>query len=67
MASDNASGIVIEPLNDNLTELKGAFNGPEGSVYEGGRFEVLITIPDSYPFQPLKMRFITKCARAAHR
>lgn len=31
-----------------------------GTAYEGGRFEVDITAPDRYPFEPLKIKFVTK-------
>merc|ERR1719251_121019 len=31
-----------------------------GTVYEGGSFEVDIVIPQSYPFEPPKMKFMTK-------
>lgn len=27
--------------------------------YEGGWYEVDIIIPDAYPFEPVKMKFIT--------
>ena len=33
---------------------------PEGSPYEGGVFVVDIVIPQSYPFEPPKMKFETK-------
>lgn len=47
-------------LSDSPFHLVGTFPGPEGSPYEKGLFDVDIQIPDSYPFQPLKMKFITK-------
>ncbi|KPV72457.1 uncharacterized protein RHOBADRAFT_18109, partial [Rhodotorula graminis WP1] len=31
-----------------------------GTAYEGGRFEVDIVAPDRYPFEPLKIKFVTK-------
>merc|ERR1719251_135472 len=31
-----------------------------GTVYEGGSFEVDIVIPQSYPFEPPKMKLLTK-------
>lgn len=41
-------------------KLTGKIKGPEGSVYEGGLFEVDIQIPMQYPFEPPKMKFVTK-------
>ncbi|KDQ51574.1 hypothetical protein JAAARDRAFT_41035 [Jaapia argillacea MUCL 33604] len=58
--NDKTSKITLELVDESPFHLKGAFPGPEGTPYEGGHFEVDIRIPDSYPFQPLKMKFITK-------
>ncbi|GAA5842783.1 hypothetical protein JCM11251_001490 [Rhodosporidiobolus azoricus] len=55
------SGITITPVDaDSLDKFVGSFPGPEGTAYDGGRFEVSIEAPPRYPFEPLKMRFITK-------
>jgi len=40
--------------------LRATILGPEGTPYEGGRFEVEITVPRSYPFTSPKCRFLTK-------
>ena len=54
---DKASNITVETVQpDNLTHLKGTFQGPEGTPYEGGHFEVDISVPSNYPFGPLKMK-----------
>ncbi|KAI0629968.1 ubiquitin-conjugating enzyme/RWD-like protein [Trametes polyzona] len=58
--NDKASKITIDLVDDNPFHLIGAFDGPEDTPYEGGRFQVDIVIPDNYPFQPVKMKFITK-------
>ncbi|TFK48842.1 hypothetical protein OE88DRAFT_1713928 [Heliocybe sulcata] len=58
--NDKSSKIELELVDDSPFHLKGSFPGPEETPYEGGHFEVDIRIPDSYPFQPLKMKFITK-------
>ena len=34
--------------------------GPEGTVYEGGRFGVEVTIPEGYPFSAPGFRFTTR-------
>jgi len=60
--NDTISNIQVEPAGpeEDFTHLKGTFEGPGGTPYEGGRFEIEIKIPLEYPFQPPVMRFITK-------
>ncbi|GKY95167.1 hypothetical protein MPSEU_000480200 [Mayamaea pseudoterrestris] len=58
---DDTSGVKARPINpDDLRHLKGEVLGPSGTVYEGGLFEIDIVIPPNYPFEPPKMKFITK-------
>ncbi|KAL1410901.1 Ubiquitin-conjugating enzyme E2 1 [Vanrija pseudolonga] len=57
---DKDSQITIELVDNNPFHLIGAFPGPSDTPYEGGYYEVDIVIPDSYPFEPVKMKFITK-------
>ncbi|KAF9465718.1 ubiquitin-conjugating enzyme/RWD-like protein [Collybia nuda] len=58
--NDKTSNIRIDLIDESPFHLKGSFPGPEGTPYQGGHFEVDIVIPESYPFQPVKMKFITK-------
>ena len=78
--NDKQSRVTIDLVDDSPFHLIGSFDGPEGTPYEGGRFQVVrlllpslpttpslhvqrnqdIVIPDNYPFQPVKMKFITK-------
>ena len=58
---DKTSGVKAVPVSEgNLRHLKGTIKGPEGTCYEGGVFEIDIQIPKQYPFEPPKMKFITK-------
>ena len=58
---DKTSGVKATPVSDkDLRHLKGTIQGPLGTCYEGGVFEVDIKIPNQYPFEPPKMKFITK-------
>ncbi|XP_022919557.1 ubiquitin-conjugating enzyme E2-22 kDa [Onthophagus taurus] len=52
--------IKVEPVNNSYTELKGEIAGPPDTPYEGGNFILEIKIPETYPFNPPKVRFITK-------
>ncbi len=54
------SGVELALVNDDLTELSGKIKGPPDTPYEGGTFSVEIKIPDTYPFNPPKVRFVTK-------
>ena len=45
---------------EDMTHLKGSFQGPPGTPYEGGTYVIDITIPQEYPFRPPIMRFDTK-------
>ncbi|THH31619.1 hypothetical protein EUX98_g2574 [Antrodiella citrinella] len=58
--NDKTSNISVELVDNSPFHLIGSFLGPEETPYEGGHFQVDIIIPDSYPFQPVKMKFITK-------
>jgi len=55
-----ASGVQLELVNDDLTELSGTIKGPPDTPYEGGTYKLEIKIPDTYPFNPPRVRFITK-------
>ena len=47
-------------VNNDFRHWKGVINGPGDSVYEGGKFQIDIKIPDKYPYVPPKMQFDTK-------
>ncbi|KAK0399222.1 hypothetical protein QR680_002945 [Steinernema hermaphroditum] len=54
------SGICVEMLNENFTKLQGQIRGPADSPYENGTFLLDIEIPNDYPFQAPKVKFLTK-------
>lgn len=60
--SDTLSKITANLLGngDDLTHLKGSFNGPSGTPYEGGTYVIDVRIPNDYPFKPPIMRFDTR-------
>jgi len=57
---DASANITIDLVDNSPFHLKGSFPGPKDTPYEGGIFEVDIVIPESYPFKPMQMKFITK-------
>ncbi|XP_068617348.1 ubiquitin-conjugating enzyme E2-22 kDa [Battus philenor] len=62
MKSEEVAGGVLklELVNDSWTELKGQIAGPPETPYEGGTFLLEIKVPETYPFNPPKIRFMTK-------
>uniref|UniRef100_A0AAQ4NNV5 Ubiquitin-conjugating enzyme E2 K n=1 Tax=Gasterosteus aculeatus aculeatus TaxID=481459 RepID=A0AAQ4NNV5_GASAC len=52
--------IKVDLVDENFTELRGEIAGPPDTPYEGGRFQLEIKIPETYPFNPPKVRFISK-------
>mmetsp|Transcript_26006 Transcript_26006/g.46209 ORF Transcript_26006/g.46209 Transcript_26006/m.46209 type:complete len:162 (+) Transcript_26006:463-948(+) len=40
--------------------MEGVFSGPGDTPYENGTFRVSIEIPERYPFEPPKMKFVTR-------
>jgi len=52
--------IKVELVDNNYSELRGEISGPPDTPYEGGLFVVEIKIPETYPFNPPKVRFMTK-------
>ncbi|PKS11075.1 hypothetical protein jhhlp_002836, partial [Lomentospora prolificans] len=59
-ADRDKSGVFAEPIDGDLTRLKGTFPAPPDTVYAGGTYQVDIQIPDSYPFKPPIIKFDTK-------
>jgi ubiquitin-conjugating enzyme (huntingtin interacting protein 2) len=52
--------INIQLANDSWTELLGEIGGPPDTPYEGGKYKLEIIVPETYPFNPPKVRFLTK-------
>jgi ubiquitin-conjugating enzyme (huntingtin interacting protein 2) len=63
---DGTSGVSAVVANPSACgpsanrHLLGQIKGPLGTVYEDGLFEIDIVIPQQYPFEPPKMKFLTK-------
>lgn len=54
------NNIKVELVDDTYTRLRGEISGPPDTPYEGGRFVVDIEIPETYPFNPPKVKFLTR-------
>ncbi len=50
---------AIIPNEDNLFEWIVTITGPPDSVYDGIKYKLSVTFPDTYPFKPPTIKFIT--------
>lgn len=54
-------GVRVEVQDDSdLTNLTGVILGPTATPYEGGIFKLSISLPETYPFHPPKVTFISR-------
>jgi ubiquitin-conjugating enzyme E2 A len=54
-------GVTATPLNEsNLFEWQAIIIGPDDTPYEGGIYELELSIPYNYPVKPPKVRFKTE-------
>ena len=58
--SEPAPGISASPHEDNLRYFDVMIQGPVGSPYEGGCFKLELFLPDQYPMEAPKVRFLTR-------
>ncbi|CAG5086577.1 Oidioi.mRNA.OKI2018_I69.PAR.g11266.t1.cds [Oikopleura dioica] len=50
---------TLRPINDNFYHFTATIHGLEGSLYEGGHFLLDIKVNKDYPFDCVKMTFLT--------
>ncbi|CDH13055.1 Ubiquitin-conjugating enzyme E2 13 [Zygosaccharomyces bailii ISA1307] len=60
LVSDPVPGISAEPHEDNLRYFAVTIEGPKESPYEDGIFNLELFLPDDYPMEAPKVRFLTK-------
>jgi ubiquitin-conjugating enzyme E2 D/E len=53
-------GCWAQPDENNLFSWKATIEGPKGSPYEGGAFNLSIQYPEDYPYRPPEVKFLTK-------
>eukprot|EP00695_Tsukubamonas_globosa_P002193 TRINITY_DN3289_c0_g1_i1.p2 TRINITY_DN3289_c0_g1~~TRINITY_DN3289_c0_g1_i1.p2 ORF type:complete len:152 (+),score=38.04 TRINITY_DN3289_c0_g1_i1:104-559(+) len=60
LLSDPVPGISASPHEENMRYFNVAIAGPPESAYEGGIFKLELFLPEEYPMEPPKVRFLTK-------
>lgn len=52
-------GISAKPNENDVKEWTAIVEGPEGTLWEGGKFKLSLSFTDSYPNSPPKVKFVT--------
>ena len=60
LKKEKINGIEVKPMEGNPRYFKVVIEGPQGSPYEGGRFNLQLYLPEEYPMVPPKCLFMTK-------
>lgn len=53
------AGVAAWPVDGALNHLCAQLQGPQNTVYAGGVFRLDVRIPERYPMEPPKVRFVT--------
>merc|ERR1712113_114516 len=53
-------GVDAQPDKDNYRYFHIKMAGPAGTPYEGGNYILELFLPEGYPMEPPKVRFLTK-------
>lgn len=56
----SSNNIKVELADASYSRIKGEITGPPDTPYEGGKFKLDVVIPETYPFNPPKVKFVTK-------
>ena len=60
LANDPGPGISAWPVDESdMMHLQAQIQGPQESPYHGGLYNLTVDIPDRYPFEPPRVRFVT--------
>ncbi|KAM3415972.1 hypothetical protein BST61_g9461 [Cercospora zeina] len=60
LQNEPVPGISATPHDDNARYFDVVVEGPGGSCYEGGVFQLELFLPDDYPMCPPRIRFLTR-------
>jgi peroxin-4 len=57
---DAGTGVTLVPDESNLFRWRALLKGPHDTPYQGGTFELDITVPEAYPLVPPQVRCRTR-------
>eukprot|EP01063_Lacrimia_lanifica_P000347 TRINITY_DN10166_c0_g2_i1.p1 TRINITY_DN10166_c0_g2~~TRINITY_DN10166_c0_g2_i1.p1 ORF type:complete len:264 (+),score=122.91 TRINITY_DN10166_c0_g2_i1:48-839(+) len=57
---DGVDGILVDFEKSQVQNWRAFLEGPEGTPFAGGMFEVTMCFPSNYPFHPPEVKFVTK-------
>ena len=60
LEKDPVPGITAVPKPDNLRYFDVTVAGPDETPFAGGTFRLELFLPEGYPMEPPKVRFLTK-------
>lgn len=59
LATDPGPGVSAWPMEDDMMSLQAQIQGPSDSPFAEGTYTLSVNIPDRYPFEPPRVRFLT--------
>ncbi|XP_033485844.2 ubiquitin-conjugating enzyme E2 T isoform X2 [Epinephelus lanceolatus] len=59
LSTEPPPGTTCWQTEERIDDLRAQIVGGTGTPYEGGLFSLEIKVPERYPFEPPKMRFLT--------
>jgi ubiquitin-conjugating enzyme E2 T len=59
LQKDPPPGIACSSIEDSLEKLEASIIGVSGTPYAQGVFQLEVVVPERYPFEPPKIRFLT--------
>eukprot|EP00441_Pelagodinium_beii_P038620 CAMPEP_0197636172 /NCGR_PEP_ID=MMETSP1338-20131121/11768_1 /TAXON_ID=43686 ORGANISM="Pelagodinium beii, Strain RCC1491" /NCGR_SAMPLE_ID=MMETSP1338 /ASSEMBLY_ACC=CAM_ASM_000754 /LENGTH=143 /DNA_ID=CAMNT_0043208361 /DNA_START=76 /DNA_END=504 /DNA_ORIENTATION=- len=60
LGTEPPPGVHAEPAPENYRHFHIKMEGPEGTPYEAGQYQLELFLPEGYPMEPPKVRFLTK-------
>lgn len=58
MQSDPPNGVSAAPTKDDIMKWTAVMFGPEGTIWEGGTFQLEVTFTEEFPTKPPHVRFL---------